>query len=100
MKKLMLLITAALVVSGCTTIHFDNGQQAEASTINVAKWHHNLAFALYEYSEPVNLDAECGSAPWVSVKTEQTFVNGLAASATNIIAPIWYPKTVELTCSN
>jgi hypothetical protein len=97
--KLILILSASLFVSGCTTIHFDNGQQLATNNVTTQKWHHNVVFSLYELSEPVNLDKECVSAPWASVKTEKTFINGLAASVTNSIGPIWYPKTVEVTCS-
>ena len=62
------------------------------------KWHHNFAFALYEGSSVVNLRNECGRTEWVSVKTETSFVNGVASSVVNIAGPIWYPKTVEVSC--
>jgi hypothetical protein len=61
------------------------------------EWHHNFALSLYEASEPVNLNSECRDMTWTSVKTERTFINGLA-QVVNVFAPIWYPKTVEVSC--
>lgn len=93
-----LLLLGAL--SGCTTIYFDKGKDVR-STVVTERWHHNFAFALYEGSAPVNLKQECGDKTWVSVKTEETFLNVLAAvpvNALTLIGGIWYPKTVEVAC--
>lgn len=89
-----LLLLGAL--SGCTTIYFDKGKDVR-STVVTESWHHNFAFGLYEGSSPVNLKRECGDKPWVSVKTEESFLNGLASAAT-IFGSIWYPQTVEVSC--
>lgn len=91
-----LLLLCAL--SGCTTIYFDKGKDVR-STVVAERWHHNFAFALYEGSEPVNLKQECGDKNWVSVKTEESFLNYLAGFASGFVAPfIWYPKTVQVAC--
>lgn len=87
-----------LVLSGCTTIHFDNGDEP-VGTGSAGKWHHNFALALYEASAPVNLEQECAGKQWSSVKTEVTFINGLASGVVNSLAPIWYPKTVQVSCN-
>ena len=83
--------------TGCTTIHFDNGNVSSPSTVT-EKWHHNAVLALIEVSEPVNLKNECSSGDWSSVKTQLSFLNGLASSFVNQLGPIWYPKTVEVSC--
>ncbi len=90
-------IVALLFLSGCTSIHFDNGN-ALAGQPTFEKWHHNFGAALYEGSDPVNLKEECQGKEWNSVKTELTFMNGLASGFLNLIAPVWYPKTVEISC--
>lgn len=95
MKKL--LIIASIIMSGCTTIYFDNGEQDKTVPVQ-KKWHHNYLFSLIEGSKPVNLDNECGEKEWSSVKTELSFINGLAGGAVNTVGPIWYPKTVEISC--
>ncbi len=87
-----------LLLCGCTTIHFDNGD-APGGTEGAGQWHHNFGLDLYEASAPVNLEQECAGKQWTSVKTELTFINGLAGGAVNFLAPIWYPKTVQVTCN-
>lgn len=95
MKKILLFIT--ILVSGCTTIHFDNGDVDSGTSVQ-EMWHHNYLFAVVEGSAPVNLKNECGEKEWASVKTELTFINGLASNVVNLLGPIWYPKTVEVQC--
>jgi hypothetical protein len=97
-KSGLLPVILLVLVSGCTTIHFDNGDTSNPSTVKT-QWHHNVVLALYEVSDPVNLKEECGSEQWTSVKTELSFINGLASSAVNFFIPIWYPKTVEVSCN-
>ena len=96
MKKIALII--ALCLSGCTTIHFDNGTDV-SGLANAPKWHHIGILSLVEFSAPVNLETECGNKEWNSVQTELTFLNGLASSIVNSVVPAaWSPKTVEVTC--
>lgn len=95
--KLISLFISILLLTGCTTIHFDNGEEVQGIAA-ADKWHHNFFFDLYEASAPVNLETECADREWSSVKTELTFLNVLARSAVNWLAPIWYPKVVETTC--
>ncbi|KKO50401.1 hypothetical protein VT06_01915 [Arsukibacterium sp. MJ3] len=87
----------ALLSSGCSTIHFKNGTDVAVNS-ETEKWHHNVALALFEVSEPVNLQQECADRDWSTVTTELTFLNGLASGAVNLVAPIWYPKTVSVSC--
>lgn len=98
MKKIM-AINLALVslLSGCTTMHFDKGENVQAS-VTIEKWHHNFALSLVEGSQPVNPVQECVNTSWVSVKTELSFLNALGSGAANQLGPIWYPKTVEISC--
>jgi hypothetical protein len=98
MKKLIAVTLFSLVASGCSTIHFDRTTPVSGQTTK-EQWHHNFAFALYEGSAPVDAKAVCGQQSWTSVKTEQTFVNGLASIPANIVGPIWYPKTVTVSCN-
>lgn len=95
MNKMALLMV--VVLSGCTTIHFDNGPEVVAPP-TTEQWHHNFVLALYEGSDPVDLEEECRDGDWQSVKTELTFINGLAQVVANLVLPIWYPKTVQVTC--
>lgn len=95
MKKLLAI--AAIALSGCTTIHFDNGANPTMGQ-TTEKWHHNAVLALIEVSDPVNLESECAGQEWSSVQTELTFINGLVSGLVNVIAPVWYPKTVTVNC--
>lgn len=100
MKKLLLGVAAALAVTGCSTMHFDNGSQVRTSS-DSSSWHHTAVFALVEVTAPVELDKRCRSDEWSSVKTEQSFLNGLAGGAVNAITvvPVWTPLTVDVACS-
>jgi hypothetical protein len=89
-----LLLLGAL--SGCTTIYFDKGKDVRSASVT-EQWHHNFVLDLVEGSAPVSLKQSCGDKPWVSVKTEESFLSGLASSMAFIL-PIWYPKTVEVSC--
>lgn len=96
--KTLLLIAP---LSACTTIHLENGNQAQFSnSAKSEKWHHNFAYGLYEHSKPVDLNKACNDKTWTKVTTELTFINGLAASVVNSLGPIWYPKTVTIECSD
>lgn len=98
--KTLLLTLLVCVSTGCTSIHFDNGVTQKSNQIAKEQWHHNFALALYEGSQPVELKKNCEGGEWQSVETKLTFVNGLAGSVANVVAPIWYPKTVKTTCAN
>lgn len=102
MKKLSLaamgLCIAAL--TGCTNIHFDNGEYDDlANNHKSEQWHHNFAAALYEGSDAVDLSEICPDSQWQSVHTYKSFTNGLAELVVNDLGPIWYPKTVEVSCA-
>ena len=97
--RILLSILAVVLTSGCTTIHFDNGSVDNLkTTIETEDWHHNVALDLYELSKPVVVSDKCKNKEWVTVTTEETFINGLAASVVNNAGPIWYPKTIRVTC--
>lgn len=97
MKKIVL--AAAILLSGCTTIHFDRNSNLDLNATKTENWHHNTLLALVEVSDPVNLEENCGDKEWSSVKTELTFINGFVSGIVNFIAPVWYPKTVEVSCN-
>lgn len=96
-RTLFLFFLSAAMLSGCTTIYFDNGDNTR-SLRPETNWHHNYVFNLIEGSEPVKLNYKCRNRDWVSVKTELTFINALAGGLVNLLGPIWYPKTVEVYC--
>ncbi|TKB44634.1 Bor/Iss family lipoprotein [Thalassotalea mangrovi] len=98
MKKALTFI-AIFSLSACTTIHFDKVPVTTEATVHKEQWHHNFILSLYEGSSPVDLNKVCQKQEWVTVKTETSFINGLAgAAASTIIGPMWTPKTVEISC--
>jgi hypothetical protein len=90
---------ACLVITACSTIQFDRNTASTAEAKTHQQWHHNFVFALYEGSKPVNLVEICPQNSWQSVKTEVSFLNVLAAVPANYFAPIWYPQTVDISCT-
>lgn len=102
MKKLSLLaLTTGLLLSGCSVMHFKNGP-VEKSGAPMEKWHHNVAYSLYELSGPLDAKTLCSqTGNWSMITTKETFVTGLAGSAVNTVAygvNIWDPQMVEYTC--
>lgn len=96
MKYIILFFS--ILLTGCHTIHFDKNQPSSSAAVENEKWHHNWAFDLYEGSSPVNPKERCGDKQWSSVKTELSFVNGLAGNVGTMILPLWYPKTASVSC--
>ncbi len=96
--KILSVLFFVILMSACTTIHFDKRDEAPTGQA-VEKWHHNVALALVEVSDPVDLKGQCQDKEWASVKTEFSFINGLAQFAVSAILPgVWYPKTVTISC--
>jgi hypothetical protein len=99
MKSSLLLTLAAALVTGCSTIRFDSGKPA-STAVKHSEWHHTVAFTLLEASDPVDMHDRCIGKPWSTIKTERTFLNGLAGSVDSLIlgVDLWEPLTVEYVC--
>ena len=103
-KKITLLILLTILISGCVSMHFDNGSIANNSSVSdnketIEKWHNNFFVDTWEVSDPVNLSKHCNNSEWESVKTEISFLNALSRFPQDILnLPIWYPKTVTILC--
>ena len=104
LKHKKLLILLSILISGCVSMHFDNGHILDNSSVSdnketIEKWHHNLFFDSWEVSDSVNLSKHCNNSEWESVKTEISFLNALSRFPQEILKlPIWYPKTVAILC--
>lgn len=100
MKQLITLIFL-LAITGCSTVHFKNGNVAGSGS-GGETWHHNFALSLYEATPPVNLSQRCNGKAWSVVTTERTFINGLAGSVDNLAVglDIWDPWTARVQCGN
>jgi len=97
--NLSALAGAALLLCGCSVMHFKNGDVA-AEGRPVERWHHNVAYSLYEYSEPLDMKTLCSATgKWSDVTTKETFITGLAGSVDALIyVDIWDPQIVEYSC--
>ena len=98
----VLLLAGAVVVSGCSTMYFDNGP-AKPTSIKERRWHHVMFLGLMEVSSPVDLNGHCkaegSQGEWTSTKNEVTFLNWLASLPFNFFLPgLWSPWTVEYQC--
>ena len=101
--KMRTMVTSAVIMLisclGCSTIQFENGKNHAALYTN-SEWHHTVAFSLLEASDPVDLHDRCNGKPWETVRTERTFLNGLAGMIDSLIigVDVWEPWTVEYAC--
>jgi Bor protein len=92
MKKFMILLLAALFAQGCTTISFVTDERSDRTYYS--EWHHDWLY-LIEGSDPVDMSQRCKGAPWKTVTTTQTFVQGLVAGLTS---GLYTPHGVEYAC--
>jgi len=98
MKTLASLIAAATLLCGCSVMHFQNGDVAPEGR-PIEKWHHNVAYSLYELSKPVDMKTLCADRSWSMVTTKETLITGLAGSADSFIyVDLWDPQMVEYYC--
>ena len=99
MIKHVLLILAVSISSGCSTIHFINGDP-QTRYEEMSEWHHTAAFRLLEVSDPVDMSERCRGNEWNTITTERTFINGLAGIVDSLIlgVDVWEPYTVFYTC--
>lgn len=98
-KNMLIIIFSLLLLSGCSTMYFHNGPPTADVQMH-SEWHHNLVFRLWEVSEPVDLENRCAGKDWTTVKTERTFVNGVAGVIDSVVigVDVWDPWTVEYSC--
>jgi len=107
-NNLLFSVFLIFLVSGCTTIYFDNGP-APIKNTQTSEWTHSFNYSFLEKDSPINMKQECNNKKWISVKTEFSFFSNLANGAVAILAtivagamvgptPIWHPKTVKVLC--
>jgi hypothetical protein len=104
--SLATLAGAALLLCGCSVMHFQNGA-VEPEGRPVESWHHNVAFSLLEISPALNMKSLCKDGKWSMITTKETFITGLAGSADDIVTAgalkgngidVWDPQMVEYSC--
>lgn len=97
-KALVLSSVLVALLAGCSTIEFSNTSAMSSNTEAYGYWHHNVAFSLYELSEPVNLD-NCQSGDWSSLTVEKDIITAVAGVADIFLfVDVWDPWAVELGC--
>lgn len=98
--KHLLLVTVLVLMTGCTTIYFDQDEPVAENPARLqSAWHHNMIWALIEVSEPVDLSATCGESSWDFAKTETSFLNGLIGFVP-YLSFFWEPKTASVQCKS
>lgn len=84
--KILITTLMFLAMTGCSTIYFHRG--TDENQVTHKEWHHNGIFGLVEFSDPVDLSNHCGSS-WKTIKTEETFIQGLIAGVTYRLYDPW-----------
>lgn len=107
MKKLLLIPTlAAFFSTGCSVMHFRNGDVKSEGPL-MEKWHHNAAYSLMELSPTVDMATHCKDREWSVVTTKETFLTGLAGGADDAVTAgllkgaavdLWNPQLIEWQC--
>ena len=94
MRKRLLAIglVASFALLGCQTTYYHNGGSSTA--VGADQFHHIVAFALVEISDPVDPKAQCGGN-WSTEKTELHFVAGFVRA---MLAPFYTPWGTAVGC--
>ena len=93
MKKLALLMLLTAGLQACSTIYFVTDPKSTSTTYS--EWHHDWLYGLIEGSDAVDMGARCKGADWKTVKTQETFLQGLVEGITY---NLYNPHGVEYSC--
>ena len=99
MKKVIVAI--AVMLSGCSTLHFTNGPQVQVEeTVVREQWHHLTLNDLVEVSPPMDINYNCANQQWDTITIERSFLNGLIAALANPTGSvsIYSPWTIRYRC--
>jgi hypothetical protein len=108
--SLLALLAAAVLLTGCSTIHFENGpvtpdpvpdqgfswtmglfdddpslQYDTASSLRYRRWYHHAIFSIAELSNPLQTGIECSGLDWNQITTEVTFWDFVAGLVDNAL---------------
>ena len=92
----LVALMAALALSGCFRISFQNGAQQSKAPLTQGEWHHNGVLGLVEFSDPVDLKDRCRDRGWSTIETHKTFLQGLVGGLTY---SLYTPWDVAYSCS-
>ena len=96
MKRLIGLLAALTLLTGCYRLHFNSGDAKGAA---YDSWHHNIAFSLVEVSPPVEANKMCSESKWARITTQDTVVTAIAGGVDLFIGiDLWDPQMVQVQC--
>lgn len=98
------LLLSVFSLSGCATVHFDNGEPQKTAMVK-KKWHHNVALELVEVSKPID-PAETCEQQWHSVTTQHSYTGFIATGivsyfmgpASLLTTNLWAPQQIKVEC--
>ena len=93
MKSLFTLIILSANLASCSTIYFMSDSKNDET--EASEWHHDWIYGLIEGSNAVDMKNRCKGSDWQVIKTEETFLQGLMASAT---LKVYTPYGLEYSC--
>lgn len=109
--KKITLVSALLLSSACSTMHFtqNNAEHREASNSVSSRWHSTTLNGMVEISHPINLYQDCDGQPWHKVTVELGAKEGMTStlvdSLVNSIIPwlsyvnLYTPWSVVVQCT-
>ncbi len=92
--KHLLTTLIFLGMTGCSTIYFQ--RDAQTTSTQYEEWHHDGILGLVEFSDPVDMNQRCNGSSWKTIKTEETFVQGLVRGVT---WSLYDPWMVSYSCN-
>lgn len=93
----LLLLLAAVLVSGCSSMKFVNGPEMP-STVEREQWHHLGLNGIVEYSRPMDLQYNCDQQQWNTATVEYSFFNALASVSIPAPISLYNPWTIIYQC--
>ncbi len=94
--KIYLSAIAMLMTSACSTTYFHNSG-IQNDQVDYSEWHHDGILGLVEFSDPVDLNARCEGNNWQTIRTQQTFVQGLIG-VVPIVGALYNPQEAAYSC--
>lgn len=95
MRKAIVLLALAALISGCFHHVYTVGSGAPNGRVVYSAWHAHWLFAIIG-EDNVDVSRLCPSGN-ATVRNDVTFVNGLIGT---LIGVIYYPTTVEVFCTD
>jgi hypothetical protein len=85
------------LLSACSTMHFTNGPEGKGDQASepFQHWHHIGILELVEFSDPVDLSAECPKNGWSSATVQ---MGPPHAVIQYLVRPFYSPWDVKFAC--